>query len=53
MPQSIQGHAVLVVLACDEIVMAGEARLGPAGVDEKVITEAIDALKESLEASSE
>ena len=39
LPQSIQGHAVLVVLGCDEIIMAGDARLGPAGVDERVITQ--------------
>jgi len=38
-PQPIQGHAVLVVLACEEIIMAGDARLGMAGIDEKVITE--------------
>jgi membrane-bound serine protease (ClpP class) len=39
-PQSIQGHAVLVALACDEIVMAAEASIGLAGVDEKIITPA-------------
>ncbi len=38
-PQSIQGHAVLPVLACDEIIMAPKATIGRAGVDEKVITE--------------
>ncbi len=38
-PQSIQGHAVLIVLACDQIIMGADARLGLAGVDEKVITE--------------
>jgi membrane-bound ClpP family serine protease len=37
-PRTIQGHAVLVALACDEIIMAPEAELGPAGVDEPVIT---------------
>ncbi len=36
-PRSLQGHAVLPVLACDEIVIAPEASLGAAGVDEKMI----------------
>lgn len=35
----IEGHAVLAVLACDEIIMARGASLGKAGADEKVITE--------------
>lgn len=38
-PQTVQGHAVLAVLACDVILMAPEADLGAAGVDEKHITE--------------
>jgi len=38
-PQSIQGHAVLPVLACDEIIMSPKATIGRAGADEKVITE--------------
>jgi len=42
-PQSIQGHAVLPVLACDVIVMAADAELGPAGVDEPAITDSIRA----------
>ena len=33
LPQSVRGHAVLAVLACDEIVMAPEAELGPASID--------------------
>jgi membrane-bound ClpP family serine protease len=37
-PQSIQGHAVLVALACQEIVMAKDASIGAAGIDEKTIT---------------
>ena len=32
-PQSIQGHAVLAVMACDEILMAKQATIGLAGVD--------------------
>lgn len=38
LPQSIQGHAVLVALACQEIVMAKDASIGAAGIDEKTIT---------------
>jgi membrane-bound serine protease (ClpP class) len=42
-PQTIRGHAVLAVLACDVILMAPEAELGPAGVDEPNITDSIRA----------
>ncbi|MEM7316577.1 MAG: hypothetical protein AAF497_25875, partial [Planctomycetota bacterium] len=31
LPKSVVGHAVLPVLACEEIVMSGTAKLGPAG----------------------
>lgn len=40
-PQSIQGHAVLVALACDEIIMAPDATIGSAGIDEKTIDDFI------------
>lgn len=33
-PQTIKGHGVLVALACEEIVMAPDAELGEAGIDE-------------------
>jgi membrane-bound ClpP family serine protease len=33
-PRTIKGHAVLVALACEEIVMNPDAELGEAGVDE-------------------
>ena len=33
LPRSIQGHAVLVALACDEIIMAPDASIGAAGID--------------------
>lgn len=33
-PQTIRGHGVLVALACEEIVMAPDAEIGEAGVDE-------------------
>lgn len=36
-PESIPGHAVLVVLACDEIMMPGDARIGPVGVTPETI----------------
>ena len=40
-PQSIQGHAVLVALACDEIIMAADAQIGSAGIDETAVTDTI------------
>jgi len=40
-PNSIQGHAVLAVLACEEIMMAKEAGIGMAGCDEETITAAM------------
>ncbi|MEN6457878.1 MAG: NfeD family protein [Thermoguttaceae bacterium] len=38
LPQSIQGHAVLPVMACQEIIMAKDATLGAAGIAEKTLT---------------
>ncbi|MGW8257418.1 MAG: hypothetical protein ACWGMZ_08040, partial [Thermoguttaceae bacterium] len=40
-PQSISGHAVLIALACDEVIMAENAEIGPAGVDKGPIGETI------------
>ena len=40
MPQSIQGHAVLIALACNERIMAANAEIGAAGIDEPRITPA-------------
>ncbi len=37
-PKSIKGHAVLVALACEEIVMAPDAEMGDAGCDETVLS---------------
>ncbi len=37
LPTSVQGHAVLPVLACEEIIMAPDATLGDAGHDETFI----------------
>jgi membrane-bound ClpP family serine protease len=35
LPQSVKGHAVLVVLACEQVVMGAKAELGAAGITEK------------------
>jgi membrane-bound serine protease (ClpP class) len=43
LPGGAQGHAVLVALACDEIVMAADAVLGPAAAAEAGIDEAMRA----------
>lgn len=37
LPRSIEGHAVLPVIACREIIMAPDAAIGVAGADEKTI----------------
>ena len=39
-PEPLTGHAVLPVLACDEIVMHPDASLGDAGIDEQAIDNA-------------
>jgi len=39
LPSSIRGHAVLVALACDEVIMAEDATIGDAGADSPVINE--------------
>ncbi len=39
LPHPVQGHAVLPVLACEQIIMAKDAELGAAGVDEKLLDE--------------
>ena len=41
LPAGASGHAVLVALACDEIVMSPDAVLGPANADEPRIDEAM------------
>jgi membrane-bound serine protease (ClpP class) len=33
-PRSVRGHGVLAAIACEEIVMAADAEIGEAGVDE-------------------
>ena len=42
-PEDVKGHAVLVALGCEEIVMAPEAVLGPANADEPDVDEAMRA----------
>jgi membrane-bound serine protease (ClpP class) len=37
LPQSIQGHALLAVMACDNIIMAPKTTLGPVGIDKNQI----------------
>ncbi|HYO26203.1 MAG TPA: hypothetical protein VEQ85_14780, partial [Lacipirellulaceae bacterium] len=34
LPRTVRGHGTLVALACEEIVMASDAEIGEAGVDE-------------------
>ncbi|MGO8745710.1 MAG: NfeD family protein [Thermoguttaceae bacterium] len=47
LPKSIQGHAVLAMLACDQIIMSKDAEIRSAGVDEETITPTIrEAYKE-------
>ena len=43
LPAGATGHAVLVALACEEIVMAADAVLGPANADEPAVDDAIRA----------
>jgi membrane-bound serine protease (ClpP class) len=38
LPRSVVGHAVLSILACEEIIMAPDAELGNAGCDESRIS---------------
>ena len=41
LPQSLQGHAVLVAMACEQIIMNPDAELGQAGIDETSIDSTI------------
>jgi hypothetical protein len=43
LPEGAKGHAVLVALACEEIVMAADAVLGPANADEPNVDDAMRA----------
>jgi membrane-bound serine protease (ClpP class) len=33
LPQSIEGHAILAVMACDNIIMAPQTHIGPIGIE--------------------
>lgn len=35
-PESVEGHAVLPILACEEVVLGSEAHMGAASIDEPV-----------------
>ena len=37
-PKTLKGHAILCVMACDQVVMAEDAQIGEAGKDEKSIS---------------
>ena len=41
LPRSVKGHAVLPVLACEQIIVAKEMELGPAGVQAGTVDEAV------------
>jgi len=43
LPSGATGHAVLVALACEEIVMAADAVLGPANITEPAVDDAMRA----------
>jgi len=43
LPEGARGHAVLVALACEEIVMPADAVLGPANAEEPVVDDAMRA----------
>jgi len=43
LPEGARGHAVLVALACEEIVMPGDAVLGPANAEEPSVDAAMRA----------
>ena len=40
-PNSVQGHAILIGLACDEIYMASDSQIGEASIDEPQMTPTI------------
>jgi membrane-bound serine protease (ClpP class) len=51
LPEDVTGHAVLVALACEEIVMAPAATLGPANADEPAIDDAMRAAYRQIAAA--
>lgn len=51
LPAGATGHAVLVALACEEIVMAADATLGPANADEPLVDDAMRAAYRQIAAA--
>lgn len=51
LPAGASGHAVLVALACEEIVMAADTTLGPANTAEPVIDDAMRAAYRQIAAT--
>ena len=47
-PKALKGHAVLVALACEQIIMSPTATMGDAGADEKVIDKTMLAAYEEI-----
>ena len=48
LPRSVKGHAVLPVLACEQLIVAKEMELGPAGVLPDTVDEAVIANYSSI-----
>ncbi len=47
-PKALKGHAVLVALACEQIIMSPTATMGDAGADEKVVDKTMLAAYEEI-----
>ena len=47
-PKALKGHAVLVAMACEQIIMGPTATMGDAGADEKVINNTMLAAYEEI-----
>jgi len=47
-PKALKGHAVLVAIACEKIIMSSAATIGDAGGDEKVINNTMLAAYEEI-----
>ncbi len=47
-PKALKGHAVLVALACEQIIMTPTATMGDAGADEKTISNTMLAAYEEI-----
>ena len=47
-PKSLKGHAVMVAIACEQIIMSSTATMGDAGADEKTISNTMLAAYEEI-----